>query len=55
MDQMGSQDSGMGAAVVVRLPPAPRARAESEDRTVASLLRLAARAYLDVAERPVGP
>lgn len=48
----------MDAAVVVRLPQALRealrARAEVEDRTVASLLRLAARAYLDAADRPVG-
>ncbi len=39
------------AAVVVRLPgelrDALRARAQHEDRTVASLLRVAARAYLD--------
>jgi hypothetical protein len=58
MKQNGSaEDTTMGAAVVVRLPhdlrDALRARAAMEDRTLASLLRVAARAYLDdVARRP---
>ena len=55
MNQETSRDSGMDAAVVVRLPQdlrdALRAQAVAEDRTLASLLRIAARAYLDTAAR----
>jgi hypothetical protein len=53
MNQDTPKDSGMDAAVVVRLPQdlrdALRAQAVAEDRTLASLLRVAARAYLDTA------
>lgn len=52
MHNTGSPDeAAMTAAVVVRLPmqlrEALRQKAVAEDRTVASILRLAARAYLD--------
>lgn len=51
MDQPRSQDTPMDSVVVVRLTrelrAALRAQADDEDRTVASLLRVCARAYLD--------
>ena len=60
MDQHGSlEDRGAPAVVVVRLPEelraALRAQAKREDRTVASLLRIAARAYLDGVGRATPP
>jgi hypothetical protein len=55
MNQETPRDGGMDAAVVVRLSQdlrdALRAQAVAEDRTLASLLRIAARAYLDTAAR----
>jgi len=55
MNQETPRDGGMGTAVVVRLPQdlrdALRAQAVAEDRTLASLLRIAARAYLDTTAR----
>lgn len=51
MDQPRSQDTPMDSVVVVRLTrdlrAALRTQADAEDRTVASLLRVCARVYLD--------
>lgn len=55
MDQPRSQDTPMESVVVVRLTrdlrAALRTQAEMEDRSVASLLRVCARAYLDTHPR----
>jgi predicted DNA-binding protein len=50
-ESVETRGKGMDAVVVVRLPEslrdALRRRAQEEDRTMASLLRVAARAYLE--------
>jgi hypothetical protein len=57
--QNASPETSLDAAVVVRLPgalrEALRQQAAREDRTLASLLRVAARSYLDRADRIASP